>query len=72
MALILEIDNGDGRGRVDCTRYLVSPDRTPATLRDRVNQPALFDFALAPADAAFVVPRRSAYEIGRASCRERV
>lgn len=61
MALILEIDNGDGLGRVDYTRYLATPDRTPATLRDRINQPTLFDFALAPADAAFVVPRRSAY-----------
>lgn len=61
MALILEIDNGDGRGRVDYTRYLAAPDQTPATLRDRINQPVLFDFALVPADAAFVVPRRSAY-----------
>ncbi|MBI3406377.1 MAG: hypothetical protein HY046_13060, partial [Acidobacteria bacterium] len=61
MAIILEIDNGDGRGRVDYTRYLVSPDRSPATLRDRINQPTLFDFALAPADTAFVVPHRSAY-----------
>lgn len=61
MAIILEIDNGDGRGRVDYTRYLLSPDRAPATLRDRINQPALFDFSLAPADAAFAAPRRSAY-----------
>lgn len=61
MAIILEIDNGDGRGRMDYTRYLVSPDRTPATLRDRVNQPTLLDFGLAPADALFLPPRRSAY-----------
>ena len=61
MALKLEIDNGDGRGRADYTRYLVGPDRAPAVLRDRMNQPTLFDFSLAPADDLFLVPRRSAY-----------
>jgi hypothetical protein len=61
MALKLEIDNGDARGRVDYTCYLASPDRSPAVLRDRMNLPALLDFTLVPADDAFLAPRRSAY-----------
>jgi hypothetical protein len=61
MALKLEIDNADARGRVDYTRYLASPDHSPAVLRDRMNLPALLDFSLAPADDFFLVPRRSAY-----------
>jgi hypothetical protein len=61
MALKLEIDNADARGRVDYTHYLASPDRSPAVLRDRMNLPALLDFALAPADDFFLAPRRSAY-----------
>jgi hypothetical protein len=61
MAILLRIDNADFRGRVDYTRYLVSPERSPAVLRDRMNLPALFDFALVPADDRFVVPRRSAF-----------
>lgn len=61
MALLLEIDNGDNRGRVNYTRYVVSPDRSPAVLRDRMNFPTLLDFALAPADPNFAAPRRSAY-----------
>jgi hypothetical protein len=61
MAIVLLIDNGDSRGRVDYTRYLAAPERTPAVLQDQFNLPALFDFALVPADANFVAPRRSAY-----------
>jgi hypothetical protein len=61
MAIRLEIDNGDLRGRVDYTRYIVAPEQSPIILRDRMNQPALLDFSLVPADEAFVVPRRSAY-----------
>lgn len=61
MAISLEIDNGDNRGRVNYTRYLVSPEQSPAVLRDRMNLPTLFDFSLAPADAQFIPPRRSAY-----------
>jgi len=61
MALKLEIDNADNLGRVDYTRYLASPERSPAVLRDRMNLPALFDFALLPADDRFMPPRRSAY-----------
>ncbi len=61
MAIILEIDNGDNRGRIDFTRYLVSPDQSPAVLLDRMNVPSLFDFSLIPADAQFIPPRRSAY-----------
>lgn len=61
MALKLEIDNGDARGRVDYTRHLTEPERSPAVLRDRMNQPTLFDFALAPADELFIAPRRSAH-----------
>jgi hypothetical protein len=61
MAILLEIDNGDGRGLVDYTRYVASPEQSPPTLRDRINQPALLDWGLVSADASFVVPRRSAY-----------
>ncbi len=61
MAILLEIDNGDNRGRVNYTRYVVSPEQSPAVLRDRMNLPTLFDFSLAPADAQFIAPRRSAY-----------
>lgn len=61
MAIVLEIDNGEPGGLADYTRYLVSPDREPAVLRDRLNVPALFDFALEPADLNFVLPVRSAY-----------
>ncbi len=61
MAILLEIDNGDNLGRVNYTRYLVSPEQSPAVLRDRMNLPSLFDFSLAPADAQFIPPRRSAY-----------
>lgn len=61
MAIVLRIDNGDNRGRVDYTRYLASPDRSPAVLRDRMNLPTLFDFTLVPADQGFVPPRRSAF-----------
>lgn len=61
MAIVLLIDNGDSHGRVDYTRYLAAPERTPAVLQDQVNLPALFDFALVPADMHFVAPRRSAY-----------
>ncbi len=57
----LEIDQADGRGRVDYTRYVAPAERTPMTLRDRVNMPALLDFTLVPADEYFVPPRRSAY-----------
>lgn len=63
MAITLRIDNGDGGGRADYTRYLASPDHSPAVLRDRINQPSLLDFTLVPADARFVVPRRSAFVI---------
>jgi hypothetical protein len=61
MAILLEIDNGDNRGRVNYTRYIVLPEQSPAVLRDRMNLPTLFDFSLAPADAQFIPPRRSAY-----------
>ncbi len=61
MAIVLLIDNADDRGRVDYTRYLTAPERTPAVLQDQMNLPALLDFALVPADANFVAPRRSAY-----------
>jgi hypothetical protein len=61
MAVTLHIDNADNRGRVDYTRYLLSAERSPVVLRDRMNLPALLDFTLVPADAQFVVPRRSAY-----------
>ncbi|MBI1750472.1 MAG: hypothetical protein HY234_03660 [Acidobacteria bacterium] len=61
MAILLEIDNGDNRGRVNYTRYLISPEQSPVVLRDRMNLPSLFDFSLAPADAQFVPPRRTAY-----------
>jgi hypothetical protein len=63
MAITLRIDNGDFRGRVDFTRYLAAPERSPAVLRDRMNQPSLLDFTLLPADTRFVVPRRSAFVI---------
>jgi hypothetical protein len=61
MSIRLEIDNADASGRVDYTRYVASPDSTPIMLRDRLNRPALLDFALVPADAQFLLPRRSAY-----------
>jgi len=61
MAIRLEIDNGDHRGRVDYTRYLVSPEESSPVLRDRMNLPSLLDFSLVPADLAFMTPRRSAY-----------
>ncbi len=61
MALRLEIDNGDGRGRVDYTKYIAAPDGSFALLRDRINLPALLDFSLAPGDDQFIAPRRSAY-----------
>ena len=61
MAILLEIDNGDNLGRVNYTRTLVSLEQSPAVLRDRMNLPALFDFVLAPANAQFIPPRRSAY-----------
>jgi hypothetical protein len=61
MAIVLELDTGDGRGGVNYTRYLVARDRLPATLRDRINLPALLDFTLVPADAQFVGPRRGSY-----------
>jgi hypothetical protein len=63
MAITLRIDNGDFRGRADYTRYLAAPERSPAVLRDRMNQPSLLDFTLVPADARFVVPRRSAFVV---------
>ncbi|MGH9816947.1 MAG: hypothetical protein ACRD6I_12790, partial [Candidatus Acidiferrales bacterium] len=61
MAIILEIDNADGVGSVNYTRYLASPDRSPAVLRDRINLPALLDFSVVPADELFTPPRRGAY-----------
>ncbi len=61
MAILLELDNGDNLGRVNYTRCLVSSEQSPALLRDRVNMPSLFDFSLAPANAQFIPPRRSAY-----------
>ena len=61
MAITLLIDNGDLNGRVDYTRHLVSAERSPVALRDRLNQPSLLDFTLAPAGAQFTAPRRSAY-----------
>jgi hypothetical protein len=61
MAIRLELDNGDLRGRVDYTRYLAAPSQSPMVLRDRLNLPALLDFVLLPADEEFVPPRRSAY-----------
>lgn len=61
MAIRIAIDNGDNRGRVDYTRYLTAPDRSPAALYDRMNQPTLFDFALVPADERFVPPGRHAF-----------
>ena len=61
MPILLEIDNGDGRGRIDYTRYLASAESTPVALRDRMNLPALLDFTLVPADNGFIVPRRSGY-----------
>jgi len=60
MAIVLEIDNADGRGLVNYARYLAEPERRPAVLRDRMNLPPLLDFALVPADGQFVLPRRSA------------
>jgi len=61
MAIVLKIDNGDLRGRVDYTRYLAAPDQSPGVLRDRLNLPALLDFTLVPADEHFLPPRRSAF-----------
>jgi hypothetical protein len=61
MAIKLEIDNGDLRGRVDVTRYVASPAQSPIVLRERINQPALVDFTLLPADGEFTPPRRGAY-----------
>jgi hypothetical protein len=61
MAILLEIDNGNNLGRVNYTRFLVSPEQSPAVLRDRMNLPSLFDFSLAPASPQFIPPRRSAY-----------
>jgi hypothetical protein len=61
MAIRIELDNGDNRGRVDYTRYLQSPSQSPVVMRDRVNLPALLDFSLVPADDDFLVPRRGAY-----------
>lgn len=61
MAIILQIDNADGLGSVNYTRYLTAPDRSPAVLRDRINLPALLDFSLVPADELFTPPRRGAY-----------
>ncbi len=61
MAIVLEIDIGEPGGLLDYTRYLVLPEREPHVLRDRLNVPALFDFALAPADTDFLHPPRSAY-----------
>jgi len=61
MAIRLEIDNGDLRGRVDYTRYVQSAAQAPMQLRDRMNLPALLDFTLVPADEAFQPARRGAY-----------
>lgn len=61
MSILLEIDNADGRGRVNYTRYLASAESTPVTLRDRMNQPALLDFSLVPSDDRLIAPRRSGY-----------
>jgi hypothetical protein len=61
MAIKLEIDNGDLRGRVDYTRYVAAPGQSPVVLRERMNQPALLDFTLLPADGEFIPPRRGAY-----------
>jgi hypothetical protein len=61
MAIKLELDNGDLRGRVDVTRYVASPAQQPMVLRERMNQPSLLDFVLLPADGDFTAPRRSAY-----------
>ena len=61
MSIFLEIDNGDGRGRINYSYHLATPENTPIVLRDRMNLPALLDFTVVPADNGFSVPKRSAY-----------
>lgn len=56
--LKLLINNGDGLGEVDYTRYLI-----PASvdIEDSLNTPTLFSFTLANLNGAFKAPVRSAY-----------
>lgn len=56
--LKLLINNGDGLGPVDYTRYVIP---SSIDVEDSINTPTLATFTLANADALFKVPVRSAY-----------
>lgn len=56
--LKLLINNGDGKGAVDYTRYVIP---SSINIEDSINTPTLVSFTLANADGLFKVPVRSAY-----------
>jgi hypothetical protein len=56
--LKLLINNGDGKGNVDYTHYVIS---SSINIQDSLNTPALFSFTLSNVDGQFKAPVRSAY-----------
>lgn len=56
--LKLLINNGDGKGDVDYTHYLIP---SSVNIEDSINTPTLFAFTLANVDRVFKAPVRSAY-----------
>src|SRR6266403_1135666 len=56
--LKLQINNGDGLGDVDYTRYVIP---SSIDIEDSLNTPTLFAFTLANVDALFKAPVRSSY-----------
>lgn len=56
--LKLLINNGDGKGNVDYTHYVVP---SSIDVEDSLNTPTLLSFTLANVDGAFKAPVRSAY-----------
>jgi hypothetical protein len=56
--LKLLINNGDGNGLVDYTRYVIMQS---IDVEDSINTPTLLSFTLANTDGAFKIPVRSAY-----------
>lgn len=56
--LKLLINNGDGKGNVDYTRYVIP---SSIDVEDSLNTPTLFSFTLTNVDGLFKAPVRSAY-----------
>ena len=56
--LKLLINNGDGKGDVDYTRYVIPES---IDIEDSINTPTLISFTLSNSDTLFKVPVRSAY-----------